>query len=888
MQRMKPQKNYLIASCCVLMVFLTSLNSWSVTKADIDTTIRRTETDKRIYQAQRLSGQTPVIDGRLNDTSWQQGAWSGNYTQQIPTEGDPPSAETALKILYDNENIYVGIIAFDDPDLVDRQMARRDAFAGDIVGIALDSYHDRRTAFEFNLTAAGSKIDLILMNEGIDTNWDPVWQGKVAHTDSGWTAEMRIPLSQLRYGNQKEQVWGLHSWRWINRNWEEDQWALIPRDTPGRLYDIGELHGIRNVPKSRRIEMLPYIRGSVHTFEKEQGNPFATGRETAGALGLNGKIGVSSDFTLDFTINPDFGQVEADPSVLNLSAFETFYEEKRPFFLEGQNILDFSFGRSMLFYSRRIGHKPSYSPKLGDNEYAKTPDNTSILGAVKLTGKSKDGLSLGILESVTANEYAQIATPHEKYKKKAEPLTNFVVGRLQKEYNGSNTILGGIMTATNRRIQDKHLNYLNREAYTGGLDFRHYWNNKKYYIDAQTVYSHIAGSHQALLELQTSSARYFQRPDADYVTLDSTRTQLSGYGTRLEFGKGGRGHWRYDVFSVIKSPGLELNDIGYMRSADGLVGGFSVSYVEDVPKGWFRNYAVTFGEDNAWTYGGDFRGADAFLRLESQLANKWHATYRVLRDGEYLDTYLLRGGPAVKMQGHWCNLFRLSTDRAQTLFAGIGVHKHFHDDGITLRHDLMPEFGYKVTSNLQIETELHYGKGRDPFQYVQTENVNGRDRYLLARLDRKTLGLTVRMDLAITPELTIQYYGNPYLSVGTYSHFKYINQPRADNYDRLYDELSDSQLSYNEETNEYSVDENKNGVIDYVYENPNFNFREFRSNLVMRWEFQPGSTLFFVWTHGRSTWESVTNMSLSDNANELFASSPDNIFLVKLNYWFSI
>ncbi len=885
---MRFQKIYQTAFYFLLTLSFSLLHAWPVTRADIDTSINLTDAGKRIYQAHRLSGEVPNIDGRLDDVCWQQGVWSGNFTQQIPTEGDPPTAETALKILYDNENIYVGIIAYDDPELVDRQMARRDAFAGDIVGVALDSYHDCRTAFEFNLTAAGSKIDLILMNDDIDRNWDPVWEGKVAQTDSGWTAEMRIPLSQLRYGNQKEQVWGLHAWRWINRNWEEDQWALIPRDTPGRLYDIGELHGIRNLPKSLRIEILPYVRGNVHIFEKEQSNPFATGSETASAFGLNGKIGVSSDFTLDFTINPDFGQVEADPSVLNLSAFETFYEEKRPFFLEGKNILDFSFGRSMLFYSRRIGHKPSYTPELGDNEYAKTPENTSILGAVKLTGKSKDGLSLGILESVTANEYAQIATPEGKFKKKAEPLTNFIVGRVQKEYNGSNTILGGIMTATNRRIQDKHLNYLNREAYTGGLDFRHYWKNKKYYIDAQTVYSHIAGSRQALLELQTSSARYFQRPDAEYVTLDSSRTHLSGYGVRVEIGKGGRGHWRYDFTSMIESPGLELNDIGYMRSADDVTSGFSLSYVEDVPKGWFRNYAITFGEDNAWTYGGDFRGAGAFLRLESQFSNKWRASYRLLRDGDHLDTYLLRGGPAVLVQGHWCNLINLSTDRARKFYASIGVHKHIHDDGITLRHDLMPEFGYKVTSNLQIETELNYGKNRDPFQYVLTENVNGRDRYLLAHLDRKTLGLTMRMDLALTPELTIQYYGNPYFSVGTYSHFKYINHPRAENYDRLYDELIAGQLKYNEETNEYSVDENKDGITDYVYENPNFNFREFRSNLVMRWEFQPGSTLFLVWTHGRSAWETVTNMSLSNNANELFASSPDNIFLVKLNYWFSI
>ena len=561
-------KRFCKLSGMFIMGLIGLTSCYASTNALVDTVIHTNEMGKRIYATQRLSTAPPKIDGRLDDECWQFGPWSGNYTQQIPTEGAAPSAQTELKIFYDNDNIYVAIRANDDPNLIDRTRGRRDSFSGDIVGICFDSYHDYRTGFEFDLTASGGKIDLILMNEGWDESWDAVWDGKVAEEDSAWTAEFRIPLSQLRYSKEEVQVWGLHSWRWINRNMEEDQWALIPRDTPARMSAIGELHGINNLLNNRRIELLPYLRTQVHSFEKEANNPFATGRESNYAIGLDGKFGLSSDLTMDLTINPDFGQVEADPSVLNLTVYETFYDEKRPFFLEGKNIYDFEFEEDLLFYSRRIGHRPSYHPSLGENEYANTPENTDILGAVKLSGKSKNGLSIGILESVTAKEKSEIDIQGNRYFQTSEPLSNYFAARMQKDYDNSNTIIGGMLTATNRKIEDEHLNFLNRSAYTGGFDFRHQWQDKTYYIDAKALFSNIIGDPEAILNLQTASARYFQRPDAGHLAVDSTLTMLNGHGGLIEIGKRGNGNWRWELGANWRSPGLDLNDLGYLRKTD--------------------------------------------------------------------------------------------------------------------------------------------------------------------------------------------------------------------------------------------------------------------------------------------------------------------------------
>jgi hypothetical protein len=843
--------------------------------------------ETRIYNTIRIKTAKPKIDGLLNDSCWLEGEWGENYRQNMPEEGAPPSQKTRIKILYDNENIYVAIQAFDnEPDKIDRQMVRRDDLSGDIVGVNFDSYFDHRTGFEFNMTASGSKIDLVLTNNGWDTNWNAVWDGKVGHEDSSWIAEMQIPLSQLRYGNNPQQVWGLHSWRWLNRNKEEDQWNLIPRDNAGVLYHFGELHGLENLPKVRRIEFMPYTVAKVKTYEQVKNNPFADGRDPSFALGLDGKFGIGSNFTVDYTVNPDFGQVEADPSELNLSAFETYYDEKRPFFMEGRNIFDFGFDDYQMLYSRRIGHSPTYEPETGTGEFTDKPESTSILGALKLTGKNEKGLSIGLLESLTSLEYVRISSPGEDYSRVSEPLTNYFAGRVQKDINKSNTIIGGIFTSTYRDLNHDYLLFMNKSAHTAGIDFRHHWKNKTYYIDFKAVGSHIAGSTEAITGMQKASSRYYQRPDAPHLELDTTATTLSGTGGSLEIGKGANGKWRYGIGAHWSSPGMELNDMGFQQSVDKILQGQSISYVENVPKGIFRTYQFVLTEANYWNFGGEFITTELEFEMSLGFENKWEFHGEIDRFGRGLDVGILRGGPALYVYGKTGQDYFLSSDGSKKVSFGIGYENELFDDGISNNHEFHTQINWKVTNSLQISPEFTYFKEVFDYQYIPNKQFSDPGRFLLGHLNRNTYGITLRLSYAVTPDFTIQYYGSPYITMGKFSDFKTLADPDAKDPSKVLRSFNSDEIAYDQNERKYIVND---GVLpELSFDNPDFNFRQLRSNLVARWEYRPGSVLYLVWTHNRTSSEDVTNNSFDYNMDRLFNKHAENVFLLKFSYWFSL
>jgi hypothetical protein len=845
--------------------------------------------ETRIYNTVHIKSEKPKIDGVLDDACWLEGEWSGNYRQQLPAEGASPSQKTEIKVLYDDENIYVAIKAFDnEPDKIDRLMTRRDELNGDIVGVNFDSYFDHRTGFEFNLTASGCKIDLMLLNDGWDTNWNAVWDGKAGQMDSGWVAEMRIPLSQLRYSSKDVQVWGMHSWRWINRNQEEDQWNLIPRDNAGMLYYFGELHGLNNLPKVRRIEFLPYVLGKVRTYEKEEGNPFADGTDPAASLGLDGKFGIGSNFTVDYTINPDFGQVEADPSELNLTAFETFYEEKRPFFMEGRNIFEMGIDENQLFYSRRIGHAPTYEPETGTGEYVRKPDYTTILGALKLSGKTEKGLSVGIMENLTAKEYAEISSPEGDSKMVSEPLTNYFIGRIQQDINKSNTIIGGMLTSTYRNIDHDYLNQMSRSALTGGIDFRHYIKNKTFYIDFKGLASQVTGEPEAITALQQESSRYYQRPDAPHLKLDTTLTSLAGHGGSFEFVKGANGKWRYGIGAHWSSPGLELNDMGFQNSADIFFEGQTVSYVENTPKGIFRSYEIGISELNFWNFGGEFIQSEWELEAESQFENKWGLHAQVSRTGKALDVNLLRGGPGVYVYGKTEQDYFVNTDESKKISFGMGYENQLSDDKVSNLHEFNTHLNWKITPSFQVSPEFRFINSTNDYQYIPNSELEDQARYLLGRLNRKTYEFTFRLNYAITPDFTIQYYGSPYITMGQYSEFKSLEDPDTKDPDKVFRTYGPDELTCNADTRTYALSDGIDPDPDLSFENPDFNFRELRSNLVARWEYRPGSVLYLVWTHDRTSFEDVTNDELGYNFKGLFNEHPENVFLIKFSYWFSL
>ena len=875
------QKSILILSVFILLFSILSASA----KTNNDSIDNQSKKPLRIYNTTRLTTPKPVIDGKLDDDCWKTGEWGGNFTQWIPKEGAKPSQETQFKILYDDKNLYVALRAFDkEPQKISRKAGRRDELFGEQAGVNFDSYHDHRTGFEFSVTAAGQKVDLILTNpmDG-DFNWNAVWYVKTGLEDSAWVAEYEIPLSQLRYSKDKEQVWGMHVWRWIDRLSEESDWEPQTSTGPGMLYLFGELHGIKDLPKSRRIEIMPYTLGKLKTFEKVPQNPFAkNGHSLMGNIGLDAKIGLSSNFTADITVNPDFGQVESDPSEMNLTAFETFYEEKRPFFLEGKNIFKFELGDANLFYTRRIGHTPVYHPELGANQYIDFPDNTSILSAVKISGKSKNGLAVGILHSLTAGENAQLSTNGIKTNMRVEPLTSYTVGRVQQDFNEGTTVLGGIITATDRFINDPYLEFQNQNAFTGGLDLLHQWNKKEFYLDAKIIGSTINGSAEAIRNLQLSSARYYQRPDVEHIHYDPNRTQLSGHGGSIKIGKGSKGLWRYSLGINWKSPGIDLNDLGYMQSADDFEQTASISYFVNKPVSIFRTYRVEFNQTNLWDYGMNYLFSCFYLNSSFEFLNSWKVSPSFHHHTEQLDTRLLRGGKAMLSPALWESALKVNSNMSKKFYANINIESAITENSNSKTNSGEISATVVPVNALKISVSINYAENLNNLQYVATKALGNETKYILAHLNQKTLGATFRIDYNINPEISIQYYGSPFASVGKYSKLKEVTNPRAAAYSDRFAQLN-TQFS----NNTYQVAAN-NGTASYSISNPDFTFNQFRSNLVFRWEYRPGSQLFFVWGNERTGWKSDSNSKVGKAMTQLKDVLPTNIFLIKLSYWFSL
>jgi hypothetical protein len=837
----------------------------------------------RVYTTVRLQGQPPRVDGRLDDPAWQQGEWSGDFRQQIPTEGAKPSQPTELKILYDEKNVYFAIRAYDEPAKIHRWPGRRDDFVGDIVGICFDSDNDKRSGFEFDLTAGGSKIDLILGNgeSEWDTNWNAVWHGATGLEADAWTAEFQIPLSQLRYGSQDEQVWGIHAWRWIDRNQEEVQWQLIPRRNTGRMHQLGELHGIRGLRPYRRIELLPHLLG------RAANDPAADrASDGSGSMGLDAKVGLSTNFTLDATVNPDFGQVEADPSVMNLTAYETFFDEKRPFFLEGRSILSFGIEDSdALFYSRRIGHAPSYFPALAPGETTRLPESTTILGAVKVTGKTASGLSIGIIQSVTQRETTRIEAPSGSREQTVEPWGSYSVARVHQDWDKGNTSLGAMLTFTERGIDEPALSFLPKRAFSGGFDFVRYFSNRSWVVEASGLASRVSGDPRAIQALQTNAVHYYQRPDASHLGLEPQATTLSGHGGSLRFARTDKGRFRLSSHFHWYSPGLELNDLGFLRQADLLANQLFVGWSETTPRGPFRSYSAQLSRNDSWDFGGLKTWGSTELDLSGQFKNKWNANVGLRWIEGPVDTRVLRGGPALRQDSFLCTNAGFESDSSRRLGGSASAHGHFHSEQLSRQSDLSASAWVRPTRAMRLSANVSYSGNRDDLQYVSSETLASGSRFVLGRIAQRTWALTFRASLSLTPDLTLQYYGSPFVSTGRYSDFKSATDTLAPGYASRFHAFSPGELAYQAAGNAYDVSEPAGPG--YSFGNPDFSFRQFRSNLVLRWEYRPGSSLYAVWSQGRTSASDRWQGPLGGNWDSLWATAPQNVFLIKLSYWFA-
>ncbi|MDD8027314.1 MAG: DUF5916 domain-containing protein [Acidobacteriota bacterium] len=858
------------------------------------------DTLRKSYTAARVESAPPTIDGRLDDPAWGKAAWESGFVQSEPYEGREPSERTAFKILYDQKSVYVAVRAFDSQaGSIERRLARRDEADGDTIDIGIDSLFDRLTAFVFTVNATGVKSDQLLTNDGYssseedDMSWDPIWDAAASVDAEGWSAELRIPLSQLRFGNKPEQVWGLQVRRTLFRKNESSDWQPIPRNASGLVHLFGDLRGLTGLVPPHQVEIMPYAVGRLQSFRAVPGNPYADGGSADAAGGIDGKLGVTGDLTLNFTINPDFGQVEADPSVVNLTAFETFYEEKRPFFVEGRNIINFQlmggdgdFSQDNMFYSRRIGRSPQYTPST--DGFLDMPEATTILGAFKLTGKTKSGLSIGVLDGLTSLESAGVFSGGTANDVAVEPLTNYFALRAQQDFNQGATIVGAMATAVNRSLKSDDLSFLHEAAYVAGIDLFHSWKAKNYYVSFKGVASRVEGTPLSLLRTQRSSTHYFQRPDADYLEVDPSRTSLSGTGGTFEIGKQGGGHWMYAAGYTWRSPGLELNDIGYLRQADTSMEYVWVGYRIYEPFGPFRSVNVNFNQWLGWNFGGEkiFSGGNVNLNLNFK--NYWYAGGGYNIQGESLSQSALRGGPALRIPSGRNIWFSAETDSRRKIRLSLSGNENHRTNGESEYLSLGPTLTVIPSPALQISLKPGYSTYRNILQYVGTETFNGESRYLFGAIDQTTLNLTVRLNYSLTPDLSIQFYGMPFVSAGRFSDFKRITDSRAKDFDVRYHLFGSSESGYDAASRVYSVDEDGDGSPDYAFANPDFNVREFRSNLVLRWEYIPGSALYVVWSQGRSTMLEDGSFELGRDINGLFDLHPHDVFLIKFSYCFQL
>jgi hypothetical protein len=859
--------------------------------------------EKKQYKAERLTV-APDIDGILDDEAWKSGTWNDDFTQWDPYNGRPATQNTEFKILFDENNLYVAIKAFDtSPDSIVRRLTRRDQIDGDMVAVVFDSYHDLRTGFWFGVSAGGVKNDEMMTNNGNneDQSWDPNWWVKTSINDEGMFAEMKIPFSQLRFDKNSGAVWGLELIRILYRKNETSIWQAIPRDSPGIIHLMGELTGLEQVKPRKILDVTPYGVARVERYKSDPGNPFATGKGSKIKGGLDAKIGITNNLTLDLTVNPDFGQVEADPSVVNLSAYETFFEEKRPFFIEGNNITNFGIGigdgglgNDNLFYSRRIGRKPQGN--VDDfGGYSDIPINTSIIGAAKLTGKTKNGLSLGFLDAVTAEEKAEIDTNGTRTFQTVEPLTNYLVGRIQKDYNSGNRIIGGMFTSVNRNMKDIPLvgdesnNLINRlpgAAYSGGLDFTQYFKDKTYMFNVNAAFSQINGTDLAIVRAQRSSARYFQRPGS-YISLDSSRTSLSGSGGRIQFLKAGKGHFQYMAALLWKSPGFEINDMGYLREADQLFEVFWVGYRLWEPKSFYRQVNLNFNQYTTWNFAGNHLFDGGNINGSISFKNYWQANGGTDLTLNQVSNTILRGGPLMKLPGASNGWFNIGTDNRKKLIISVnGSYNSMFQDAAH-SFSLSVSAKYKPTNMLNVSFTPSYSKSFDELQYVDQTKYGTLDRYLFASIDQKVLSLSLRVNFNFTPDLTLQYWGQPFIASGKYYDFKYITNSMASDYHNRFVVYSPDQIRL-VDNDHYSIDENIDSNEDYTIGKPDFNVQEFLSNLVIRWEYNPGSSVYLVWSQTRNGYNPSGTMDYFNDMGDLFHYRPHNVFLVKFSYRFGL
>ncbi len=833
----------------------------------------------------------PTVDGKLDESVWQTARPFTDFTQREPNEGEPPTEETEVRVLYTDAALYVAVRAWDShAGEIEAQLTRRDMESpSDWLGIAIDSYRDRRTAFVFLVNPAGVKRDIYFFDDGEDDDsWDAVWDVGTSRDDQGWTAEFRIPFSQLRFPNADQHRFGFNVYRNIIRLNEELFWRVAPKAEPGFVSRFGDLEGIEGIRPPQRVEILPYTVLTGTREPAQAGNPFRDGTNGNVSAGGDLKFGLTSNITVDATFNPDFGQVEADPAVVNLTAFESFFPERRPFFNEGIDIFRFSIGlgdgdmeNESLFYTRRIGRAPhgSADPRGG---YSEQVNQTTIYGAAKVSGRTPGGWTVGLLTAVTAQEEAQVVdATGNRFVDVVEPRSEYMVGRLARDFRGGLTQVGLFGTAVRRHLPD-NLQYLHSSALTFGANWNHRFLNDTYSFSGRIVGSRVAGSEEAIERTQRSAAHLYQRPDADYVSLDPTRTSLSGFASQVSLGRIA-GNWRYSAGFDTRTPGFEANDLGFMPEADRTIQWTWLQRRWQQPGKVFREFFLNFNQWSAFNYGWDREALGGNANLHFTLLNYWNGGFGFNGEFEGFSSASLRGGPGIIRPGNWNVWFNFNSDYRKSVRGGIGGHIRQSPEAGSWSWSVNHNLSWRVAGNLDFTAAPGFNRELSTWQYLRTEDVLGDTEYLYGELQRTTASMTFRGNLTFTPNLSLQLYMQPFIATGAYRGYSRVEDPKGATWADRMVPFQEDQVSVTD--GEVSLDFDSDGATDLNLGNPDFTYLSLRSNAVLRWEYLPGSTVFFVWQHGRSEYTNQGEFNLRTGVSSLFDAVSANTFLVKVNYW---
>jgi hypothetical protein len=799
-----------------------------------------------------------VIDGDLSDPAWQSAPEFTDFTQHDPVDGAPGTTRTSLRIAFDDQAIYFGA-HMEDTHRPTALLARRDAFVNtDFLSINIDSQHDRLSGAAFTVSPANTQIDSILYNDiGEDGSWDAVWESQTKIFEKGWTAEVRIPFSQLRFPEKATHVWGLNVTRRTTRT---NEWVRIVNTRKGEtgfVSHFADVVGLEGFRRERQLEITPYAvaRTDLRT-RLDPRDPLLESREERFDGGLDLKYALTSTLTLTGTVNPDFGQVEVDPAVVNLSQFETFYPEKRPFFTEGLNI--FAFGDSpaqthvnflfapQMFYSRRIGR----SPQTGvDAEFTTQPGETTILGAAKITGKMGDGWNVGILDALTDVERASWIDGGSLRKTQVEPMTNYFVSRLTKEYGASR--VGFLVTSVNRRLPEELSPILRENALTVGVDGYTAFRKGSWILEWMAAGSRVSGSEESIARTQRSSARYYQRPDAGHVRFDPTRTALSGQAARAMLSKQ-TGFWRPLVQVQAYSPGFETNDMGFMQRADIISSQALMQYVNEQPSKRIRERNLLSGVWVNRNFDGDTIERGAFADGSLVLANYWSTGAELFVNGSALSDQHTRGGPVARTLPGWSSSAWIESDRRKRFAVDVDVDFSRNDDG-SYGRELELGLYYRPSTSLVLGIAPTISRSREAHQFVGP----GNGQYVFAELEQRTFELATRVDWTLNARLSLQLFLQPFIAAGDYHDFHALAAPRTADY-----------VPYTAPLRE-----------------PDFNFRSVRGSAVARWEFRPGSALYVVWNENRADEVEVGDFRLNRDARAIATAPSHDVFLVKVSYW---